>query len=162
MANKNAVHEQHIVAAIELAAKARANGNHPFGALLVHNGNVILTAQNTVSTKNNPTHHAEMRLVDNAWNSGISADVIKESTLYTSCEPCPMCTGAIFWSGIRRVVYSLPALRLGEIANDKFCGPCTDLFDKADDKTEVIGPILPEQGESVHSSFWTALASGAN
>lgn len=65
-----------------------------------------------------------------------------------------MCTGAIFWSGIRTVVFSVPAVRLGEIAGDKFCQSCCDLFDRADDKTEVIGPILPLEGETVHIDFW--------
>lgn len=146
-------HQEFIRQSISLAEKSKEEGNHPFGALLVRNNEVILTAQNTVTTENNPTHHAEMNLVNSAWKS-LSADVIKESVLYTSCEPCPMCTGGIFWSGIRTVVYSLPATTLGEIANDKFCQSCSDLFDRADDKTEVIGPILPEEGVIPHKDFW--------
>ena len=151
------MHETHIRSSIQLAALSRQNGNHPFGALLVsRTGEVLLTSENTVTTKRNPTHHAEMNLINRAWEC-LDPDQIKESTLYTSCEPCPMCTGAIFWSGIRRVVFSLPAVRLGEIANDKFCQSCSDLFDRADDKTEVIGPILPDEGEAVHSGFWDSL-----
>lgn len=146
-------HEVFIRRAIALAESSKASGNHPFGALLVHNNDIILSAENTVVTENNPTQHAEMNLVNSAWKS-LSADIIKSSVLYTSCEPCPMCTGAIFWSGIRTVVFSLSATRLGEIANDKFCQSCCDLFDRADVKTEVIGPILPEEGELAHKDFW--------
>lgn len=146
-------HDDFIRQTIGLADKSVSNGNHPFGALLVHNGEVILLSENTVVTQNNPTHHAEMNLVNAAWKA-LTPEVIKASTLYTSCEPCPMCTGAIFWSGIRRVVFSCPATVLGEIANDKFCKSCRDLFERADDKTEVIGPILEEEGVRAHRDFW--------
>jgi tRNA(Arg) A34 adenosine deaminase TadA len=144
---------QYIWRAIDLARQARERGNHPFGALLVADGQIVLEAENTVVSDGNPTHHAEMNVVQGAWQT-LSSEVITRSTLYTSTEPCPMCTGAIFWSGIRRVVFSLPAADLGSMADDKFCGPCKALFDRADEKTEVIGPILPEQGRKVHLGFW--------
>ena len=67
-----------------------------------------------------------------------------------------MCTGAIFWSSIRRVVFSFPAVDLGAMADDKFCGPCTQLFERAEQKTEVVGPILADEGRQVHLGFWTA------
>lgn len=152
-------HEELIRKAIDVAKSAKSNGNHPFGALLVSStGEILLTAENTVHTGRNPTHHAETNLVNAAW-AQLSADMIKDSTLYTSCEPCPMCTGAIFWSGIRRVVYSLSAVRLGEIANDTFCGPCTQLFDRAGERTEVVGPILESEGEAIHLGFWDQFAA---
>lgn len=150
-------HDILIRKAIEVAKSAMDHGNHPFGALLVNKaGDILLTAENTVCTGKNPSQHAEMNLVNAAWAS-LSADDIKSSILYTSCEPCPMCTGAIFWSGIRTVVFSLSANRLGEIANDSFCGPCTVLFDRAGPEacTEVIGPILEKEGEADHLGFWT-------
>jgi tRNA(Arg) A34 adenosine deaminase TadA len=150
-------HEIFIRQAIALAAAAKAGGNHPFGALLVgEDGQVLLTAENTVVTGRNPTHHAELNLVNVAWKS-LTKEQIATSTLYTSCEPCPMCTGSIFWSDIRTVVYSLPASTLGELANDKFCDPCTSLFDRADRKITVIGPILPEEGVVDHVGFWDSL-----
>ncbi len=65
-----------------------------------------------------------------------------------------MCTGAIFWSGIRRLVFSLPALDLGAMTGDRFCGPRKPLFDRAGVKTEVVGPIVPDQGRQVHLGFW--------
>ena len=139
---------------IELARQARERGNHPFGALLVADGQIVLEAENTVVTQNNPTHHAELNLVQRAWRE-LPADVIGRSTLYTSTEPCPMCTGAIFWSGIGRLVFSFPARALGEMANDKFCGPCGLLFDLADRKTGIVGPVLVDEGRQVHLRFWT-------
>lgn len=145
---------KYIRRAIDLARQARERGNHPFGALLVADEQILLEAENTVVSQNNPTHHAEMNLVQGAWRQ-LPAEVIGKSTLYTSTEPCPMCTGAIFWSGIRRVVFSLPAADLGAMTDDRFCGPCKALFDRANEKTEVIGPILADEGRQVHLGFWT-------
>lgn len=147
-------HDSHIRSAISIAKNAKHNGNHPFGALLVLDNEIILQAENTVHTDSNPTCHAEMNLINLAWKTGLSKEIIGNSTLYTSCEPCPMCTGAIFWSGIRKVVFSLPATTLGEIANDKFCVPCTNIFSNSDTSTEVIGPILPEESVVDHIGFW--------
>lgn len=106
-----------------------------------------------VVTKNNPTHHAEMNLVQLAWRK-LPAEVIQGAALFTSTEPCAMCTGAIIWSGIRRVVFSFSALELGKLANDRFCWPCNTLFAKAGQKTEVVGPVLAELGLEVHVGFW--------
>ena len=144
---------RYIRRAIDLARQARERGDHPFGALLVANEQIVLEAENTVVSRNNPTHHAEMNLVQAAWGT-LAAGVIERSTLYTSTEPCPMCTGAIFWSGIRRLVFSLPALDLGALTGDPFCGPCRPLFDRAGVKTEVVGPIVPDEGRQIHLGFW--------
>jgi tRNA(Arg) A34 adenosine deaminase TadA len=143
-------HATPIRRAIQLARESRANGNHPFGALLVVDAEVVLEALNTVATERSPLRHAELNLVELAWQR-LPGDVIRRSTLYTSTEPCPMCTGAIFWSGIRRVVFSVPASDLG----DRFCGPCGPLFDRASERTEVIGPVLAEEGREVHVGFWS-------
>jgi len=146
--------ENYIKHAINLAQKARERGDHPFGALLVFEDQILLEAENTVITQNNPTNHAELNLVRKAWET-LPSDLISKSTLYTSTEPCPMCAGAIFWSGIRRVVFSFSAVDLKILANDKFCLPCRQLFDRAEQKTEVIGPILADEGRIVHIDFWT-------
>ncbi|WKZ57069.1 MAG: nucleoside deaminase [Bdellovibrionota bacterium] len=149
-------HLPHIRRAIELAALARERGDEPFGALLVLDNREILCAENSVRLARDPTNHAEMNLVRKAWQE-LSPSVIADSILYTSTEPCPMCTGAIFWSGIRRVVFSFSAEDLGKMANDKFCGPCSVLFNRAEQKTEVIGPILAEEGRRVHEGFWSSV-----
>jgi tRNA(Arg) A34 adenosine deaminase TadA len=105
------VHEGFARQAIELARLARLAGNHPFGALLVLDGTVVLTAQNTVATDRDPTAHAETNLVSQAIR-GLSADQIRRSVLYTSCEPCAMCVGKLYWAGIRAIAYALPAEEL--------------------------------------------------
>ena len=97
--------------AIDLARQARAAGNHPFGALLVLDGNVVLTALNTVGTDHDPTAHAESNLVAEAIRH-LAPDQIRRSVLYTNCEPCAMCVGKMYWAGIRSLVYALPAEEL--------------------------------------------------
>src|SRR5215212_1670135 len=96
--------ERFIRQAIELAREARTHGNHPFGALLVVDERVVLTAENAVNSERNPTAHAETNLVQKAIRE-VAPDQIARATLYTSCEPCAMCTGAIYWAGVRSVVY---------------------------------------------------------
>lgn len=155
-------HDEFIRGAIGLASQARNHGNHPFGALLVLDGKVILRAENTVTTESNPTHHAETNLMNKACKE-LDRETMQRSTLYTSCEPCPMCTGAIFWCGIRKVVFSVRATTLGAIANDSFCGPCTTLFDRAGEahRTSVVGPILEQEGVVDHNDFWATLGGGS-
>ena len=104
--------------AISLADSARSKGNHPFGALLADaDHNVILTAENTVVTEHDVTNHAETNLIRLATRRYDPA-FLATCTLYTSAEPCPMCSGAIFWGNVRRVVYGLSQASLYEIADD--------------------------------------------
>src|SRR4051794_4892410 len=99
--------EKYLLRAIELAELSRANGNHPFGSLLVGtSGDVLLEAENSVVTGRDPTGHAELNLVRLA-GAQLDDTTRERSTLYTSTEPCAMCSGAIYWSGIGRVVYAL-------------------------------------------------------
>ena len=65
-----------------------------------------------------------------------------------------MCAGAIFWSGIRRVIYGCPAERLATFATGSFVVPCRELFGKGAQPTEVVGPLLEDEAASVHEGFW--------
>src|SRR5215471_1559441 len=149
-------HEQFIRQAIELAASARKNGNHPFGALLVdESGHVILTAENTALTTHDPTRHAELNLVQLAC-AKIPADTLTKATLYTSTEPCVMCCGAIHWARIPSVIYGCSARTLGVIVkSDDFLFPCRETFRKTKQPSVlVIGPVLEAEAVVVHRGFW--------
>jgi tRNA(Arg) A34 adenosine deaminase TadA len=148
-----AKHEPFVREALRLAEKAVEHGNHPFGALLVKGDEVILTAENAVSTENDITRHAELALVSRASKT-LTPDVLAQCTLYTSTEPCAMCVGAIFWAGIRRVVYACSAETLGEIAGSPFVVPSRELFARGLPVVEVIGPILEEEAAQLHRAFW--------
>src|ERR1700679_3369453 len=94
--------------AIELARKARNDGRHPFGALIVNErGETVVAARNNAVRPNgDPTQHAEMLACGQAARLLSEAELAK-CTLYTSTEPCAMCAGAIYWTGIGRVVFAL-------------------------------------------------------
>jgi tRNA(Arg) A34 adenosine deaminase TadA len=147
--------EQFMRQAIDLAESAKRHGNHPFGALLVLDGQIALTAENSVVTEKNFTKHAEFNLMDKIAKSGLSQADLQRATLYTSTEPCPMCSGAIFWGGVKHVVYGCPCEVLGEIAGDDFLVPCRSLFAKAQKNTVTVeGPILADEAKVPHVGFW--------
>lgn len=139
--------------AIALAEAAVANGDHPFGALLVKDGVVVLTAVNTIHTDNDITRHAELNLVSQAARQ-FPPEFLADCTLVTSTEPCAMCAGAIYWSGISRVVFGCAAATLGQIAGDEFLIPCAEIFARGTRPVTVVGPVLEEEGTAVHQQYW--------
>lgn len=152
MASPN-IHEQFIRQAIDLARQARVDGNHPFGALLVLDGQIVLTAMNSVYTDRDPTGHAETNLIANAVRQ-LSPDQIGRAVLYTSCEPCAMCVGKMYWAGVRSVVYGLSSVDLAVLAGPKFLVPCRDLFARTSETVTVVGPMLVDEARAVHIGFW--------
>jgi tRNA(Arg) A34 adenosine deaminase TadA len=152
--------ETFLLAAIDLAARAREHGNHPFGALLTLNGQAVKEAENTVVTGRDVTGHAETNLVRLASHA-YDRERLIQATLYTSTEPCVMCAGAIFWSGIGRIVYGLGADALRAMTGDDPGEPsmalrCREVFAASRRPTEISGPHLYEQAAAVHDGFWTA------
>jgi len=149
----------HLTRAIELAASARDHGNHPFGSLLVDgDGAVVLEAENTVVTGHDVTGHAEQNLV-RAASARFGLLPLGAFTLYTSTEPCAMCAGAIFWSGIGRVVFALSSATLGEIVRDPtgaytLAMSCREVFDRGGRSVDVRGPLIEDQARVVHEGFW--------
>src|SRR5690606_38467526 len=91
--------------AIALSKSAMDHGNEPFGAVLVKDGEIVLRAENSVFSGHDMTNHAEMNLVKLAAQH-FGAEALADCTLYSSTEPCAMCAGAIYWSGIGRLVYA--------------------------------------------------------
>ena len=146
-------HEKFISRAYRLAREARANGDHPFGALLVVDGVVVLECLNTVNTSADATRHPELDILRLAAIK-LGKDDLKRAAMYASTEPCAMCCGAIYWSGISRLVYGCPTEMLGEIAGGSFVVPSRELFAKGRREIEVIGPVLPEEGAEIHRGFW--------
>ena len=147
------IDERLVRQAIELARSARQAGNHPFGALLALNGAVLLTAQNTITTDRDPTAHAESNLIAAAIRT-LTPDQIRRSVLYSSCEPCAMCTGKMYWAGVRSVVYALPSEQLAALAARDFVIPCRELFSRSRENVQVVGPVLVDEAREVHLGFW--------
>jgi tRNA(Arg) A34 adenosine deaminase TadA len=91
--------------AITLAEGGIRNGSGPFGSVIAMEGQVISEANNMVVLSNDPTAHAEMLAIRKASEILKSHD-LSGCVIYTSCEPCPMCLGAIYWAGIKKVVFA--------------------------------------------------------
>ena len=146
---------------IELAAEARAAGRHPFGSLIVNGtGAVIVEARNNaVRPGGEPTQHAEMLACAAAGKLATERE-LAGSTLYTSTEPCAMCAGAIYWSGIGRVVYALAEKDLlrytgSHEENPTLDLPCREVFARGQRAVVVEGPLLEEEAGKVHMGFWS-------
>ena len=91
--------------AIKLAEEGIAQGCGPFGAIAAKNGTILAEAVNRVTLDSDPTAHAEVVAIRKAAKE-LKSHNLSDCTLYCSCEPCPMCLGAIYWAGISRVVYA--------------------------------------------------------
>jgi tRNA(Arg) A34 adenosine deaminase TadA len=81
------------------------NDGGPFGAVIVKGGEIIAEGNNEVTSKNDPTLHAEIVVIRNACKKLNTFD-LRGCTIYTSCEPCPMCLGAIYWARLDKIFYA--------------------------------------------------------
>ena len=90
--------------AIRLANESVHHGGGPFGAVIVKDGKIIAGSSNSVTIDNDPTAHAEVNAIREACRKLGTFD-LTGCRIYTSCEPCPMCLGAIYWSHIERIYY---------------------------------------------------------
>jgi tRNA(Arg) A34 adenosine deaminase TadA len=145
------IDEEFLRRAIEIAFDARRHGNHPFGAHLALDGKVALTAENTVNSERNPTCHAETNLVQKAIAT-LDEQQRARATLYTSCEPCAMCAGTIYWAGIQKIVYALSSEQLAKSAGETGLAACREIF--IGSEMEVAGPFLFEEAIKPHEGYW--------
>jgi tRNA(Arg) A34 adenosine deaminase TadA len=98
--------EQFMLRAIELANNGmNSNDGGPFGCVIVKNGEIIGEGNNNVTGSNDPTAHAEIVAIRNACKK-LNSFQLDDCEIYTSCEPCPMCLGAIYWARPSKVYYA--------------------------------------------------------
>ena len=149
---------------LRVAAQSRDLGCHPFGALVADAaGNIVASAgNNSLPPAGDPTQHAELRAVAAAARRLTPAE-LEHCTLYTSAEPCCMCSGAVYWTGIGRVVYALSERRLLELTGDHpenptFSLPCREVFARGQRRIEVSGPLIEDEAAQVHRGFWSRSA----
>ena len=79
-------------------------GGGPFGAVIVRDGEIIATGVNSVTVDNDPTAHAEVNAIRHACGR-LNTFRLEGCTVYSSCEPCPMCLSALYWAGVRKIFY---------------------------------------------------------
>lgn len=135
-----------------IARRARAHGNRPFGAMLVAgNGAVLAVAENSQITDEQVLAHAEMKLLRRAVQD-FTPDVLAAATMYSSAEPCAMCAGAMFWSGVSRLVFGLSGDRLHQLsglAPHMPVASARDVLARAGGQIDIVGPIFELEAESI-------------
>jgi tRNA(Arg) A34 adenosine deaminase TadA len=148
---------KHLRRAIVLARRAREHGNGPFGAVLVdEDGAVLLEAENTRVTDRDCTAHAEANLLREATRR-YGSETLVRCTLYASTEPCAMCAGAIFWSGLGRVAFALSNPRFYALAGDppnQLRMRCADVLASGRRHVEVVGPAIEDEAQSVFDGYF--------
>jgi tRNA(Arg) A34 adenosine deaminase TadA len=152
-----ATHDAFLRDALALAEQAYARGDEPFGAVLVIDGEVILTASNTVARENDPTRHAELNLVSQASRT-LPRETLRGATLYASTEPCAMCAGAICRTRVPKVVYACSGQGLRDLIGGGLAVPCRQILQRPHHLVEVLGPLLEEEGLALHRklNWWGA------
>lgn len=158
-AELNAQDGTYLRRAIEWSRTARERGNRPFGAVVVSaDGEVLAEAYCNTSETGDCTGHAETNAVRDV-SPRVGRDILARATIYSSGEPCVMCAGAIFWSGIQRVVFGIDAVSLrvfrGDVATQRDAElSCRDVFNASPHPIECIGPALLAQASAPHVGFW--------
>jgi len=149
--------QQFLTRVMALAQRARDAGHHPFAALVVGaDGAVIAEAMN--ASASDRTAHAEMNALRLA-SARFSPAELAGATLYSNAEPCAMCAGGTYWSGVGRVVYALSERSLLELTgsdpeNPTLSLPCRDVFARGQRPTEVLGPLREDEARAAHQGFW--------
>ena len=138
--------------AINLALDARNAGNEPFGAILVKDNEIVMIGENEINTLSDPTHHAEIGLIRKYCVENRIFD-LKELTLYTSCEPCVMCSGAMVWSNLGKIVYSVSHNQLAKIAGSNIMISSKEVFEKSPNYPVLVEKVLNEEGLKVFDNY---------
>jgi len=145
---------------LRLAEESKARGRHPFAALVADaQGQVIAQAgNNSMPPEGDPTQHAELVAAAQAARLR-TPEELAHCTLYTSAEPCCMCAGAVYWTGIGRVVYALSEHALLGLTGDHpenptFSLPCREVFARGQRRVEVVGPLIEDEASEPHRGFW--------
>ncbi|MDJ1121202.1 nucleoside deaminase [Olsenella sp. YH-ols2217] len=139
--------------AIQLSRDAAAHGNEPFGALLVRDGEVIATNENQIYTAHDYTFHAEAGLIRTYCAQSGEPD-LSDCTLYSSCEPCYMCSGAMVWSRVGRLVYGASDIDLCSLVGEPG-SPCSEtVFEHSHHAPEVTAGVLRDEALEVLRAYF--------
>lgn len=135
--------------AITLSFEAmRSNKGGPYGAVVVKDGVVIGRGMNEVTTRNDPTHHAELVAIRAACQT-LGSWQLKGCELYTSCEPCPMCLAAAYWAGLAQIYYGNTA----ETAAEYDFNSQTIYTELARPRDQRQLPMVPQMQEQALAAF---------
>jgi len=138
--------------AIDLAQNARQNGEFPFGAILVVDKQIVHQSADRCMSSTDPTAHAELLLISEYCRAQRTLD-LNGYTLYSCVEPCVMCSGAIKWARVSRVVFSVSQPMLQQLNGGRPKPSCADVINTGGRPIIVDGPLLPDEGLVVFAGF---------
>ena len=145
--------------AIELSLSAVQHGNEPFGAVLVKDDEIVYTNENQIYTKHDPTFHAEAGLIRRFCEETGITD-LSQYTLYSSCEPCFMCCGAIVWTKLGKLVYGASDIDLCSILGVKGSECSKIVFENSGAKTQVVSGVLRQDALKVLTDYFSKNSKG--
>ena len=145
--------------AIRLSQLAVEHGNEPFGAVLVKNGEIVFTNENQIYTRHDPTFHGEAGLI-REFCAKTSITDLHDYTLYSSCEPCFMCSGAMVWVKLGRLVYGASNRDLETILGNEGCNCSKIVFDNSFWQPQVTAGILRAESLMILKDYFDTHAKG--
>ena len=145
-------HEKNLRITIKLALEAATEGLDPFAATLFKGTEMVASTIDKSILYSDPTAHAELILISEYCRSNKLIS-LEGFTLYANVEPCLMCSGAIHWSKLDRVVFSVSQSTLKKTSGGNSKPTCKDLLSYGGKRIEVIGPLIEEEGLKVLNSF---------
>lgn len=139
--------------AIELSRLAVEHGNEPFGAVLVKDGEIVFEGENQIYTAHDPTFHGEAGLIrEFCAKTGVTD--LHEYTLYSSCEPCFMCSGAMVWVKLGRLVYAASNNDLEQILGNDGCNCSKMVFDNSFWHPQVTAGVLKDESLEILKGYF--------
>ncbi len=121
-------------------------GDLPYGAVIVKDDEIVIRGYNTTQTDNDVSAHGEINVLRAFTNKyGYSLDALSGYTLYTTCEPCPMCAAACIWAGVSQVVFGASTQQLIDLEIKQIDLSCQAVAEKGFQNLEVIGGVLADE-----------------
>lgn len=136
----------------QLARESGAAGFSPFGAILVKEGKIVAESMDGCIEASDPTAHPELKVISEYCRE-TGRISLEEFTLYSSAEPCIMCSGAIHWARLGRVVFSVSQYQLQVKSGGQPKPSCAALINVGGNKIEILGELLWEEGLRVFEEF---------
>ncbi len=129
----------------EAIAEAQ-KGDLPYGAVIVKDDEIVIRGYNTTQTDNDVSAHGEINVLRAFTKKyGYSLDTLEGHTLYTTCEPCPMCAAACVWGGVSRIVFGASTKQLIVLGSQQIDISCKTVAEKSFQNIEVVGGILADE-----------------
>ena len=144
--------ERFMLEALRLAREAAAEGDEPYGAVLVKDGEIVSRGKNRIHTMNDPTAHSEIMAMRTYCMEHGTKD-LSECTLYTSCEPCFMCSACIVRVKLKKLVFAASEAECAALEGHSVYDSCQWIFERSNHHPEVVAGFMGEEGLALLKEF---------